>query len=410
MKKLVLMVMAGVMGAALLAGCGSSKKDETAAEATTESVPEQITVDYSTGLNEDGTLANVNAADYVTVCQYTNLEIPRDQVEVTKDEVQEQIDSLLSSHTTENEITDRKIKDGDLVNIDYEGTIDGTAFDGGTAQGQRLTIGSGTFIDNFEEQLVGKKPGEEVDVTVTFPEDYAQADLAGKEAVFKVKINSIIETVTPELTDEFVKENYEASQGVATVKELKKKIKTQLQDSKYTNYLWNYLLENSTFKTKLETIDSSFSSKVSTWHAKQADVDEYEISSSRTMASILELLEKGDLLLLPVDSSGKAFGSLKFVKNSDDSYTITMSKDTNVSLRTAKEIADGKSGTSSDGKSEGKSDSGDSGESSGSGKSNSVAKSQKTADSVVLPLYGAMGSISTLLFGAFAVLRKKFRG
>ena len=248
MKKLVLMVMAGVMGAALLAGCGSSKKDETAAEATTESVPEQITVDYSTGLNEDGTLANVNAADYVTVCQYTNLEIPRDQVEVTKDEVQEQIDSLLSSHTTENEITDRKIKDGDLVNIDYEGTIDGTAFDGGTAQGQRLTIGSGTFIDNFEEQLVGKKPGEEVDVTVTFPEDYAQADLAGKEAVFKVKINSIIETVTPELTDEFVKENYEASQGVATVKELKKKIKTQLQDSKYTNYLWNYLLENSTFK------------------------------------------------------------------------------------------------------------------------------------------------------------------
>ncbi len=248
MKKLVLMVMAGVMGAALLAGCGSSKKDETAAEATTESVPEQITVDYSTGLNEDGTLANVNAADYVTVCQYTNLEIPRDQVEVTKDEVQEQIDSLLSSHTTENEITDRKIKDGDLVNIDYEGTIDGTAFDGGTAQGQRLTIGSGTFIDNFEEQLVGKKPGEEVDVTVTFPEDYAQADLAGKEAVFKVKINSIIETVTPELTDEFVKENYETSQGVATVKELKKKTKTQLQDSKYTNYLWNYLLENSTFK------------------------------------------------------------------------------------------------------------------------------------------------------------------
>ena len=248
MKKLVLVLMAGVMGAALLAGCGSSKKDETAAEATTESVQEQITVDYSAGLNEDGTLANVNAADYVTVCQYMNLEVPKDQVAVTKDEIQQQIDSLLSSHMTENEITDREIEDGDTVNIDYEGTIDGTAFDGGTAQGQRLTIGSGTFIDNFEEQLVGKKPGEEVDVTVTFPKDYAQTDLAGKEAVFKVKINSIIETVTPELTDEFVKENYEAAQGAATVKELKKKIKTQLQDNKYTNYLWNYLLENSTFK------------------------------------------------------------------------------------------------------------------------------------------------------------------
>ena len=248
MKKFIVLALAGVLGVSLLAGCGSSKKEENPAGATTEAVVEPVNVDYSKGLNEDGTLAGVNAADYVTVCDYMNLEIPQEEVAVTKDEIQQQIDGILSSHTTENQIKDREIQTGDTVNIDYEGSIDGTAFDGGTAQGQNLKIGSGQFIPGFEDQLVGKKPGEEVDVNVTFPEDYGSKELAGKPALFKVKVNYISESVTPELTDDFVKENFEQEYGFTTVKELRKEIKTGMQQSKYTTYLWKYLVDNSKFK------------------------------------------------------------------------------------------------------------------------------------------------------------------
>ena len=259
MKKFTVIMLAGIMSAALLTGCSSSKKKEQKpAEASTEKAVEAAKVDYSQGLNEDGTLAGINAADYVTVCQYKDLEIPEDKVSVSKEEVQQQIDSLLASHVTENQVTDREVKQGDTVNIDYEGTIDGTAFDGGTAKGQSLTIGSGAFIEGFEDQLVGKKPGDEVEVNVTFPKDYGKADLAGKPAVFKVKINYISESVTPELTDEFVKENYESTYGFKTVKDMKKEIKSQIQNSKYTEYLWDYLLKNSKFKEIPEKVVNPF--------------------------------------------------------------------------------------------------------------------------------------------------------
>ena len=259
MKKLTVIMLAGIMSAALLAGCSNSKKKEQKpAQASTESASTEVKVDYSKGLNEDGTLAGINAADYVTVCEYKNLEIPEDKVAVSKEEIQQQIDSLLASHVTENQVTDREVKKGDTVNIDYEGTIDGTAFEGGTAKGQNLTIGSGTFIDGFEDQLIGKKPGDEVEVNVTFPKDYGKADLAGKPAVFKVKINYISESVTPELTDEFVKENYESTFGFKTVKEMKSEIKSQLQNSKYTEYLWDYLVKKSKFKEIPEKVVNPF--------------------------------------------------------------------------------------------------------------------------------------------------------
>ena len=120
--------------------------------------------------------------------------------------MQSQIDSILSNY--KKQVTDRKVKKGDVVNIDYTGTIDGKEFDGGSASGADLTIGSGTFIDGFEDQLIGKKPGETIQVKVTFPKDYTNADVAGKDAVFETKINYIEED--QKLTDQFVKENYYA--------------------------------------------------------------------------------------------------------------------------------------------------------------------------------------------------------
>ena len=214
MKKFATIALAVVLSMGILTGCGSSKK---AAEATTE-VKEE-TVDYGQGLNEDGTLEGVKATDYVTVCDYSALKIPKKEVKVSDSDVQTEIDTILSSY---NQVTDRKVKKGDTVNIDYKGMVDGKEFDGGTASGASLKIGSGTFIDGFEDQLIGKMPGETVQVKVTFPKDYQGKEVAGKDAVFETTINYIDET--PKLTDKFVKEKLSDRYGYTTVKEMKKTI------------------------------------------------------------------------------------------------------------------------------------------------------------------------------------------
>ena len=228
MKKFATIALAVVLSMGILTGCGSSKK---AAEATTE-VKEE-TVDYGQGLNEDGTLEGVKATDYVTVCDYSALKIPKKEVKVSDSDVQTEIDTILSSY---NQVTDRKVKKGDTVNIDYKGMIDGKEFDGGTASGASLKIGSGTFVDGFENQLIGKMPGETVQVKVTFPKDYQGKEVAGKDAVFETTINYIDET--PKLTDKFVKEKFGAY-GVTDVKSFEKYAREQMRTSNIMNKVWS---------------------------------------------------------------------------------------------------------------------------------------------------------------------------
>ena len=123
-------------------------------------------------------------------------------------------------------------QNGDIADIDFEGFVDGVAFEGGKAEHYNLTLGSGTYIDNFEDQIVGHTPGETFDVTVTFPEDYGNEDLNGKEAVFETTLNYIKESVTPELTDDWVKENLGESMSLNNVDELKAFVKsTMLYDN-----------------------------------------------------------------------------------------------------------------------------------------------------------------------------------
>jgi trigger factor len=247
MRKIAVVGCMVFLAAALATGCNTSKK---AAEATTQTQAqtENITVDYGKGLNEDGTLKDVDPKEYVTVCEYTGIKINKDDVSATDDEVQAQVDALMTNFQTTKEIKDREVKKGDVVNIDYNGKVDGKEFEGGTAQGYDLEIGSGTFIEGFEDQLIGKMPGETVEVKVTFPKDYHSEDLAGKDAVFTTVINYISEKEEPKLTDEFVKENMEATYGFSTVKDMKKQIRDSLETSKKNDYVWNYLNENSTFK------------------------------------------------------------------------------------------------------------------------------------------------------------------
>ncbi len=248
-KKLLAVSLTLVMTAGVTSGCGSSKSNESAQEKTTEAQTETTAsaVDYSQGLNEDGTLQGGLEGDYVELCDYEAIQVPAADVKVEDSEVQSEIDTLMTNYQTNNEVKDRAVADGDVVNIDFVGTVDGEEFEGGSAEGYDLTIGSGSFVDDFEEQLVGHKPGERLDVQVTFPDDYTE-DLAGKDAVFDTTINYISETVTPELTDDFVKENLQESYGYTSVDDMKSKIADTLRANKKASYAWSYVVDNSTFK------------------------------------------------------------------------------------------------------------------------------------------------------------------
>ena len=143
----------------------------------------------------------------VELGQYKGVEIEKvDVKEVTEEDIDAELKRQQNANAKITDVTDRPVQNGDMIKLDFEGSIDGTPFDGGKAENYDLTVGSGSFIPGFEEQLVGMNAGEEKDVTVTFPEDYHAKDLAGKEAVFHCRVNSIREKKLPELNDEFADE------------------------------------------------------------------------------------------------------------------------------------------------------------------------------------------------------------
>ena len=135
----------------------------------------------------------------VTLGDYKGIEVPKTRVTVKKDEIEEELKKVQEQNAREITIEDRAVKDGDILTIDYSGSVDGVKFEGGTAEDQTLVIGSGAFIPGFEEQLVGKNLNETADINVTFPEEYHAPDLAGKDAVFTVTVKAIKEKELPEL-------------------------------------------------------------------------------------------------------------------------------------------------------------------------------------------------------------------
>lgn len=204
--------------------------------------------DLSAGLTADGKIEGFDAAKSLTLVDYANISVPADEVAATDEEVEEDIQSTLESHKEASTDTTLEIKDGDEVNIDYVGTIDGVEFEGGNSNGAGydLTIGSGSFVDDFEQQLIGHKPGENVTVQVTFPDDYDGEEVAGKDADFAVTINSI--NVMPELTDAFVAENI-TEEGVSTAEEYRAFVKNKFYEQHLEEYLTNYIVENTTVKS-----------------------------------------------------------------------------------------------------------------------------------------------------------------
>ncbi|MDE6201937.1 MAG: trigger factor [Lachnospiraceae bacterium] len=150
-------------------------------------------------------LSDFKAKDFVKLGDYKGIEVQVEEPEITDDYLDGYIDYLLMNNPVSTPVTDRSVKMGDTANIDYEGKLDGVAFAGGTAQGFDLTIGSGRFIDGFEDGVVGMEIGETKDINLTFPDPYTNPDLAGKDVVFTVTVNSISLQEAPELNDEYVK-------------------------------------------------------------------------------------------------------------------------------------------------------------------------------------------------------------
>ena len=172
--------------------------------------------------------AEVAVKPEVTLGDYMGIEVEKSDVEVTDEEVMAEIDKERESNSRTITVDDRAVEDKDIVTIDFEGFVDGEAFEGGKAEDYSLTIGSHSFIDNFEEQLIGAKIGEEVTVNVTFPENYQAEELAGKPAEFKVTVKEIKVKELPELDDEFAKDVSEFD----TLDEYKADIKKNLTESK----------------------------------------------------------------------------------------------------------------------------------------------------------------------------------
>ena len=185
----------------------------------------------------------------VTLGEYKGVAVKKETTEVTDAQVDAKVEEERSKQATEVAVEDRAVAEGDTVNLDYSGSVDGVAFAGGTAEGQTLKIGSHTFIPGFEEQMVGMNIGEEKDLEVTFPEQYHSEELAGKAAVFHVKVNGITETQLPELDDDFAKDISEFD----TLDEYKADIRAKLEaqnaerdKNAFTNAVIDAVIANAT--------------------------------------------------------------------------------------------------------------------------------------------------------------------
>lgn len=274
MIRLAALALAISMAAGLTACGGSAASGSTSAsssaasDSSSTSAASQVEIEYSKNLTEDGKWVDINLTDYVTLPDYKSITIPADEINPTEEDLESQRQAFVEQYATPTEITDRAVEDGDQVNIDYVGSVDGVEFTGGNTNGAGTTVtaGSTAYVDDFLTQIIGHMPGETFDVVVTFPDDYndsTDADgntivLAGKEAVFKTTINYIEgDPIYPEFNDAFVAENLQSQYGWTTADQANEEIKNTLTEYNKAQYLQNYLLENAQVKEVPEVITNT---------------------------------------------------------------------------------------------------------------------------------------------------------
>ncbi|MDD6311714.1 MAG: trigger factor [Firmicutes bacterium] len=240
-----------------------------------------------TGCGEAMPYSEIKVDDYVKLGEYKGLKADPINVEVTKEDVANLVQARLNSEAEEvNLEKGDKIKNGDVANINYVGTINGKEFEGGSADNYDLTIGSGDFISGFEDGLVGKKVGQEnIKLNLAFPLNYGATDLAGKDVVFTVKINSAVRPTAPEYNEVFIKsqgdyntkEEYEA----ALKEELTKKQTAEAKENQ-KNALWSQVISNSEVKKYPEEVLNTYLE----FNSKQ--LDDYAEEAGVTRKDILE--------------------------------------------------------------------------------------------------------------------------
>lgn len=291
MKKKAYLVVLALCAAMAITACGTATDKTEDTKSTTETQNTTETKDSgsadaeSTDSSDKEENKTADAGDtrlvtvddvskYVTIGEYKGLTLDNTVEVVTDDAVEGRLEQELQNKAEE--VTDGSVQNGDVVTINYVGTKDGVAFDGGTANNYELTIGSDTFIDGFEDGIIGMKKGETKDLDLTFPEDYASSDLAGQEVTFKVTLQSFKRA--PELTDEWAAKNTDCK----TADDYKKEIRKTLESEAKTNArntlretAWNTVLSSSEVKEypqeDLDTAKTEFKTLYENY-AKQGDM------------------------------------------------------------------------------------------------------------------------------------------
>ena len=235
--------------------------------------------------------------EYITITQYKGLRIPEAQpVEVTDEDIERQIETQKEIHSTLNEITDRPAQEGDTVKFDYKGFMNGEAFEGGEQEGAETVVGAGGFIEGFDEGIIGRNPGDEFEIEVTFPDPYPNApDMAGQPAVFEIKLHTVSEKEYLEINDEFAQT---VSETAETMDELREEIREQqvqgAEDSvKATleNAAWMALQENIEIKKLPEDRIEELTTQMRETYQGYAET--YEMEFSEFIEAHFQLDEAG---------------------------------------------------------------------------------------------------------------------
>ena len=293
MKKKVAMLLTGVMAVSLMmTGCQSAKGLET----------ENIKISVYKGVEVD------------------KVDKPS---EVTDDDVNTQIQSVLDENSTTEEVTGRAVKKGDTATIDFVGKMNGEAFDGGSSTDYPLEIGSNSFIDGFEDSIIGHNAGDTFDWNGKFPENYGSSDLAGKDVTFTITVKSISKKKTPKLTDKFVKK---VSKESKTVKEYKEEVKKSLEEDNEKTYndslqqaAWQKVLDNTKVKKypekDVKKIEDSLISQYKS--VAEAYNMSYDDLIKQQMGTTVEKFEK---------QVTKAIADKENIKLDDETYKTELKK------------------------------------------------------------------------------------
>lgn len=252
MKKYVKLTLCGLAALAVVTGC--SKKEESTAETT---AAETSVAETRAEITDFGKMVKLGT--------YKGVEVTKMDTTVTEEDVDNQIEKILAANPEYIAVTDRAAQNGDRLDIDFVGKLDGEAFDGGTAEGYKLTLGSHAFIDGFEDGLVGAENGQKLDLNLTFPENYGSAELAGQAVVFEVTVNAIEEVKDAVMDDAFVQRVSDfntVDEYRADVMRALQEAKEQMADQQLENDAYFAALNNSEYELNQDAVDQYYDEQI----------------------------------------------------------------------------------------------------------------------------------------------------